>query len=384
MATDSTIDQRDPLTDVYTVSQLNLEARRLIESGFPPVWIEGEISNLARPRSGHIYFSLKDDACQVRCAMFRGQNSKLEFEPEDGMQVLASARVSLYPERGEFQLIVQYMEEAGAGALRRAFEILKQRLAAEGLFDEAGKRPLPAVPKRIGVLTSPTGAALRDILNVIERRFAGVEVVIYPVPVQGAQAAREILRMLELAGRRKECDVLILARGGGSIEDLWAFNDEALARGLRACPIPVVTGIGHEIDFTIADFAADHRAPTPSAAAELVTPDARHLLQRVLAARQRLATVLGARIEDERKHLDWLAKRLSLPRRRLQDLAQRVDELYLRLVRSARVLPAQRRARLQTLSARLDAKHPAALVRWHRGRHGDLRRRLDATMEQHL
>ncbi len=364
------------IKDVYTVSRLNLEVRSLIESSYPPIWVEGEISNLARPRSGHIYFSLKDDNCQVRCAMFRMQNRQLEFDPEDGMQVLANARVSLYPERGEFQLIIQYMEEAGAGALRRAYEALKQRLAAEGLFDEDKKRPLPEFPQTIGVVTSPTGAAIRDILHVIERRHPGVGVVIYPVPVQGAQAAPEIVRMIGVAGARSDCDVLILARGGGSIEDLWAFNDEQVARAIRACPIPVVTGIGHEVDFTIADFAADRRAPTPSAAAELVTPDVRHLITRIAGARQRLSNLAAALIRGLRESLDWYSKRLMLPRRRLLDLTQRVDELNLRLVRSARGVPVSRRAALAALAARLSARHPAAQIELHRARHVDLSRRL--------
>ncbi len=364
------------IKDVYTVSRLNLEVRSLIESSYPPIWVEGEISNLARPRSGHIYFSLKDDSCQVRCAMFRMANRQLEFDPEDGMQVLANARVSLYPERGEFQLIVQYMEEAGAGALRRAFEALKQRLAAEGLFDEEKKRPLPEFPDTIGVVTSPTGAALRDILHVVRRRHPGIRVVIYPVPVQGAQAAPEIVRMIGVAGARGECDVLILARGGGSIEDLWAFNDELLARAIRACPIPVVTGIGHEVDFTIADFAADRRAPTPSAAAELVTPDVRHLITRIAGSRQRLIQLMAALIRNQRENLDWLSKRLLLPRRRLLDLTQRVDELSLRMNRSARGVPVSRRAALAALNARLSARHPASQIELNRARHADLRRRL--------
>jgi len=371
------------IKDIYTVSRLNLEVRSLIESSYPPIWVEGEISNLARPRSGHIYFSLKDESSQVRCAMFRMQNRQLEFDPEDGMQVLANVRVSLYPERGEFQLIVQFMEEAGAGALRRAFEALKQRLAAEGLFDEQSKRALPEVPKTIGVVTSPTGAALRDILHVIRRRHPGVGVVIYPVPVQGAQAAPEIVRMISVAGARRDCDVLILARGGGSIEDLWAFNDEQVARAIRACPIPVVTGIGHEVDFTIADFAADRRAPTPSAAAELVTPDVRHLITRIGGSRQRLTTLITARIQNELENLQWLTKRLLLPRRRLLDLTQRVDELQMRLARSVRGVPVARRAALTALSARLGARHPATQVELHRARHIELRRRLlDVTRRQ--
>ena len=265
----------DPFArDVYTVSRLNLDARAILEEAFSTVWIEGEVSNLARPRSGHMYFTLKDESCQVRCAMFRMHNRTLSFAPEDGMQVLAHARVGLYPERGEFQLIVQYMEEAGAGALRRAFDALKNRLGAEGLFDAGHKRPLPVLPRCVGVVTSPTGAAVRDVLSVLGRRFPAVPVVIHPVPVQGAGAAEAIARMIDLACERSECDVLILARGGGSLEDLWSFNEEVVARAMHRASIPIVTGVGHEVDFTIADLVADLRAPTPSAAAESVVPDA--------------------------------------------------------------------------------------------------------------
>ena len=279
-----------PMRDIYTVSRLNLEARRLVEARFPPLWVEGELSNLARPRSGHLYFSLKDERCQVRCAMFRMQNRYLDFDPVNGMQVLAQVRVSLYPERGEFQLIVQYLEEAGAGALRRAFEALKRRLEGEGLFDDEGKRPIPKVPACIGILTSPTGAALRDILTVMRRRYPGVHAILYPVPVQGEGAAGRIAEMVDRAAARAECDVLVLARGGGSLEDLWCFNEEPVARAIHRCPIPIVTGIGHEVDFTIADLVADRRAPTPSAAAELVTPDAMQWRDAILRARLRLGT----------------------------------------------------------------------------------------------
>ncbi|MCW5574324.1 MAG: exodeoxyribonuclease VII large subunit, partial [Steroidobacteraceae bacterium] len=243
--------------NVYTVSRLNREVRLLLEQGIPGVWVEGEISNLARPSSGHWYFSLKDRDAQIRCAMFRQRNGSLKFQPNDGMAVLARGRVSLYEPRGDFQLIVEHLEEAGLGALQREFERLRDKLAAEGLFDEAVKRPLPAAPRRIGVVTSPTGAALRDILHVLARRFAPAAVLIYPTPVQGKAAVPGLLAALGHAARRAECDVLIVARGGGSLEDLWAFNDEQVARAIRAMPMPVVTGIGHEIDFTIADFAAD-------------------------------------------------------------------------------------------------------------------------------
>jgi exodeoxyribonuclease VII large subunit len=355
-----------PFRDIFTVSRLNLEARKLLEGSFARIWIEGEISNLARPRSGHIYFSLKDEQCQVRCAMFRTHNRQLAFTPENGQQVLAQARVSLYPERGDFQLIVQYLEEAGAGALRRAFDALKQRLAAEGLFDEAHKRPLPTLPRRIGVLSSPTGAALRDIVSVLARRFAAVPVLVYPVPVQGAEAAPEIVRMLDLANARAECDVLILARGGGSLEDLWAFNEESVARALRRSEIPVITGIGHEVDITIADFAADRRAATPSAAAELVSPDAAEWRQQLAAALARLARHVTRRVMEDRRTVAGLARRLQHPRRRLFDLSQRHDELNTRLGRAVRLHAEARRSRLATLRARLERRDPSLVLHGYR------------------
>ena len=252
--------------DVYTVARLNHEARALLETGLPSIWITGELSNLSRPASGHWYFTLKDEAAQVRCAMFRQRNQSARVVPRDGMQVLLRARVGLYEPRGDFQLIVDHLEEAGEGELRRRFEALKLRLAAEGLFDTARKRAPPRLPGRIGVVTSPTGAALRDVIQVLRRRFAAIPVLVYPVPVQGAAAAREIAAMLALADRRAEVDVLLLVRGGGSLEDLWAFNDETLARAIAELSVPLISGIGHEIDFTIADFVADARAPTPSAA----------------------------------------------------------------------------------------------------------------------
>ena len=377
-------DQPSPLRDVYTVSRLNLEARALLEGNFPRVWVEGEMSNLARPRSGHIYFSLKDENCQVRCAMFRMQNRALDFTPEDGMQVLALARVSLYPERGDFQLLVQYLEEAGAGALRRAFDALKQRLAAEGLFDDRHKRPLPTLARCIGVVTSPTGAALRDILSILRRRFPAIPVIVYPVPVQGAEAAPAIARMLDIAAARDECDVLILARGGGSLEDLWAFNDEGVARAIHRCTIPVVAGIGHEVDVTIADFAADRRAATPSAAAELVTPDRRELAQALAGALQRLKRRTVRRVAEQRALASGLARRLQHPQRRLTDLAQRLDELSLRLARALRAGVASRRARLATAHARLGRGDPSALLATQRLTWRGLDQRLHQRMLQEI
>lgn len=322
--------------EIWTVSRLNREARLLIETSFRVVWLEGELSNIAQPASGHLYFSLKDASAQLRCAMFRSRRQLLKFKPADGAHVIVRGRVSLYEPRGEFQFVAEHMEEAGSGALQREFENLKRRLGEEGLFDEALKRALPAMPARIGVITSPTGAAIRDIVSVLERRFPSVPVVVYPVPVQGAIAPARIVAMLHTAGTRAECDVLILARGGGSIEDLWAFNDEAVARAIRACPIPVVTGIGHEIDFTIADFAADRRAPTPSAAAELVVPD-RVELRRRLSDLARLAQRrVVQRIVRDGERVQWLEARLRQlhPGRRLQQQSQRLDEMEQRLRRA--------------------------------------------------
>ena len=365
-----------PAREVYTVSRLNLETRELLEDAFATVWIEGEVSNLARPRSGHIYFTLKDEHCQVRCAMFRMYNRGLAFAPEDGMHVLAHAKVSLYPERGEFQLIVQYMEEAGAGALRRAFEALKNRLGTEGLFDASHKRTLPTLPKRIGVITSATGAAVRDILSVLGRRFPAVPVLLYPVPVQGAGAAAEIAQMLDRASERAECNVLILARGGGSLEDLWAFNEEVVARAMHRASIPIVTGIGHEIDFTIADMVADLRAPTPSAAAESVVPDAIEWAARYRAIEVRLIAIARRMLSSSRERIRLMEKRLVHPRRRLFDHSQRLDAAALRLARSANAGVRERRARLATLGARLARQSPERVVSLHRTRCEALERRL--------
>jgi exodeoxyribonuclease VII large subunit len=322
--------------DIYTVARLNREARLLLESGLGTVWVEAEVSNFSRPASGHWYFSLKDRDAQLRCAMFRQRNLLARCTPRDGQRVLARGRVSLYEPRGDYQLLVEQLEDAGEGALRRAFEELRARLNAEGLLAAERKRPLPAVPARIGVITSPTGAAVRDILHVLALRFPAAAVLIYPVPVQGAAAAPAIAAALDLASARNECDVLILARGGGSLEDLWAFNDERVARALARCALPVVSGVGHETDVTIADFVADVRAPTPTAAAQLVVPDRRVWQQRLEllsrrfgAAVQRTLLEAGARL---RARQDRLGR--AHPGARLRQHAQRLDELELRLRRA--------------------------------------------------
>ena len=350
-----------PARQVLSVSQLNREARALLEGGFPLIWVEGEISNLSRPVSGHVYFSLKDAAAQVRCALFRNRATLLRFKPQDGLHVLMRARVSLYEARGDFQLIVEHMEEAGHGALQRAFEELKQKLAKQGLFDAAHKNPLPAVPRRIGVVTSPSGAAIRDILSVIRRRHAAVRVIVYPVPVQGEGSAEKIAAMIRLAAARAECDVLIVARGGGSLEDLWAFNEEIVARAIYACDIPVVSGVGHEIDFTIADFVADVRAPTPTGAAELVTPDSEAWLRNLEDTHRRLTRVIARTLSGLHERLAWCGERLEHlhPARLLRDHAQRVDELELRLRQSLHTDLRTRTTRFEGLRARLHQHSPA-------------------------
>ncbi|MGE0384216.1 MAG: exodeoxyribonuclease VII large subunit [Gammaproteobacteria bacterium] len=370
--------------DVYTPSRLNREVRTLVERRFPILWLEGEISNLSRPASGHMYFSLKDAQAQIRCAMFRARNVLMGFVPADGMHVLVRGRASLYEPRGEFQLIVEYVEPAGEGALRMAYEQLKRSLAAEGLFDAARKRPLPQFAGTVGVVTSPTGAAIRDIVSVLRRRQPGLPIIVYPVPVQGAGAAEKITAMLGRAARRSECDVLILARGGGSLEDLWAFNDERLARAIVASPIPIVTGVGHEIDFTIADFAADVRAPTPSAAAELVSQDARELMQRIRVLRTRLVRGIVDRLGTARIALAGLEPRLVHPGRRLEQLAQRLDDLNGRLRFALRSRQRDLAGSLAQLQAHLRRASPAPRIAIDLQRLAALRAALDGTMRERL
>jgi exodeoxyribonuclease VII large subunit len=367
-----------PDRDIYSVSRLNREVRVLLERGFGSLWLEAEISNFTRPSSGHWYFSLKDAVAQVRCAMFRQRNMLCAFTARDGQKVLVRARIGLYEPRGEYQLIVDHMEDAGLGALKRQFEELSAKLKQEGLFAAERKRPLPSLPRRIGIITSPTGAAVRDILHVLARRFPAVAVLIYPVPVQGAQAAAEIVAALEAAGRRAECDVLILARGGGSLEDLWAFNDERLARAIVASPIPVITGVGHEIDFTIADFAADARAPTPSAAAELVVPDAEEWLNTFVQIGARLQRGLRRRLAAHRERLRWLTGRLdqTSPAARLGAQAQRVDELEQSLVRALRRRFQEHRERLRWLTGRAALVSPSTRLTRQRLRLEDLDQQL--------
>ncbi len=353
-----------PTRVVYSVSRLNREVRQLLESGLAGLWVRGEISNLSRPASGHWYFSLKDRDAQLRCAMFRQRNQSIRFTPREGQQVLAFGRVSLYEPRGDYQLLVELIEEAGLGALQRAFEELKSRLAAEGLFASERKRALPNAPRRIGIITSPSGAAIRDILHILKRRFPVAQVLIYPSPVQGAAAVTALIAALQLAAVRAECDVLILARGGGTLEDLWCFNDERLARAMLRCPIPIVTGIGHEVDFTIADFVADLRAPTPSAAAQLVAPDASAWLHRLEQLTARFAAAVRRSLRGEQRQLEVLERRLQQahPGARLRQHSQRLDELEARLDRALRARLTTASARIGSAARALQAVSPLATL----------------------
>ncbi|MEE4249403.1 MAG: exodeoxyribonuclease VII large subunit [Alcanivoracaceae bacterium] len=361
---------------IWTVSRLNLEAQGLLESSFPLLWIEAELSNLSRPASGHLYFSLKDDRAQVSAAMFRNRAQLLRFAPRDGMQVLVRARVTLYVPRGNYQLVIEHMEEAGEGRLRREFEQLREKLRAEGLFDDDRKRPLPAFPRQIGVITSASGAALRDILQVLKRRAPQLPVLIYPAAVQGKDAPAQLRAALALANRRQECDVLIMARGGGSLEDLWAFNDEQLARDVAVSLIPVVSAVGHEVDVGLTDYVADLRAPTPSAAAELVSPDLEALGQQVETLGRRLAVHMQHRLQREQQRLGWLEKRLGRPEQRLQQVAQQIDELEARLRRHLQqrlALPGQH---LEQLKRRLHSRDPRVLLGFSENRLAGLTKRL--------
>jgi len=343
--------------EVLTVSQLNQRARQLLEDVFPQVWVEGEISNLARPASGHIYFTLKDGNAQVRCALFRQHALRVRQALRDGLAVKVRGKVSLFEGRGDYQLIADAVEPAGDGALRLAFEALKQKLAAEGLFAAERKRPLPAHPRRIGIVSSPTGAVIRDIISVFRRRAPQVELTLVPTAVQGREATAQIVRALKLADARG-FDAIILARGGGSLEDLWCFNEEVVARAIAACATPVVSAVGHETDVSISDFVADVRAPTPSAAAELLAPHAGDLQQRLDGLRRRLILRIQDRLTRERLRLEGTARRLRHPGERLRQQAQRLDDLDMRLRRAFERQLQVRQERIGRLQTRLQAQHP--------------------------
>ena len=369
---------------IFTVTRLNSAVRMILEQDLGLVWLTGELSNLAMPSSGHWYFSLKDISAQVRCAMFKGNNRRVPFRPQDGMQVLVQARVSLYEPRGDYQLIIESMQPAGDGMLALRFEELKRRLGAEGLFDEGRKRPLPREPRAVGLVTSATGAALHDMLTVLGRRAPDLPVFIYPTQVQGSAATAQIVAAITLANRRAEVDVLIVGRGGGSLEDLWCFNEEAVARAIAHSTIPVVSAVGHEVDVTISDFAADLRAPTPSAAAELVAPDRSARAQRLVHLKQRLVQAISRRQTAARHGFALLQKRLDHqdPKRRLEQQSQRLDELSGRLQHLLNLRLHQGERRLANLELRLQARSPEKLLAAGKRRHQLAQERLHTLMNK--
>ena len=347
---------------ILSVSELLRSVRDALERRFPLAWVRGELSNLSRAPSGHLYFTLKDRAAQVDCVMFRSRAAALDWEPRDGMQVEVRAAPTLYEPRGRFQLTVEAMRRAGLGPLHERFLRLKEKLGAEGVFDPALKRELPAFPKTIGIVTSLAAAALRDVLTTLERRNPAIEVIVYPASVQGEAAADRIATMLKRASRRAECEVLLLVRGGGSLEDLWPFNEEVVARAIRASSIPVVAGIGHETDFTIADFAADRRAPTPTAAAELVSPGKEHLLRKVSECVRCLVREMQRKLQYAAQALDAYGKRLVHPAQRLRSHQQLVAQLKARLAFGFSHKVHRCQAHLAELHATLRSMDPTAVL----------------------
>jgi exodeoxyribonuclease VII large subunit len=333
--------------DIYSISRLTREVRTVLESGFPLLWIEGEISNLAVPASGHWYFTLKDESSQIRCAMFRNKNKLVEATPENGKKILIRARISLYEARGEFQCIVEHLEDAGTGLLQQKYDELKNKLNSEGLFNSEYKSPIPNISACIGIITSPTGAAIHDILTTLNRRYPSQKIIIYPTLVQGNKASIQISQAIKTAEKRNECDCLILSRGGGSLENLWSFNEENVARSIFNCKIPIITGIGHEVDITIADFVADHRAPTPTAAAEFVSPDQKSLSENLSKIFLRLKRTINQIILQKNDNIKLYYSRLIHPGHYLQTVAQRLDEISLRI-------NSNQSQKLKNFSARLN------------------------------
>lgn len=348
---------------VLSVEQLNLQIKRLLEGQIGSVWVRAELSNFKAHTSGHFYFSLKDASSQISAVMFRGSNSRLKFKPQDGMEVVVRGTVTAYAPRGNYQIVCDMMEPVGAGALQKAYEQLREKLKAEGLFESARKKPIPHFPRHVAVVTSPTGAAIRDILNVMGRRAQSVQVTVVPTIVQGAAAAPKICEALSLALKLPDVDVIIVGRGGGSIEDMWCFNDETLARQIAASGIPIISAVGHEIDFTIADFVADLRAPTPSAAAELVAKSSNEITTKLSQLERLLGVTLDRQLKTLSHKLRGLSSRLVDPRRRLQDLSQRNDDLMTRLELASKNIFQQRRQKLQMRDLQLVKASEASLVR---------------------
>ncbi|MFP3425065.1 exodeoxyribonuclease VII large subunit [Pseudoalteromonas sp. SIMBA_162] len=375
-----------PSQTVYTVSRLNREIRTVLEQGFASLVLTGEISNFIAPASGHWYFSLKDDKAQIKAAMWRGNNRSQSYRPENGAQVTVKARVSLYEPRGDYQLIVEHMEPAGEGQLKQEFDALKMRLAAEGLFSSAYKKPLPQNINRIGVITSATGAAIKDILTVLKRRAPQLEVIIYPAMVQGKEAHIHLINQIELANTRNEVDILILGRGGGSLEDLWCFNHEQLARAIHNSDLPIISAVGHEIDTTISDYVADMRAPTPSAAAELVSPNTQELHSKVTQLINRLNNAFKHSIADKRALATQLQHRLNLchPRNQLNQKAQRLDELSIALQQAMQNRLYQQERTLNNLTPRLMRQSPDKKLAQASHQLSQLQARLNQAIQQQL
>lgn len=367
---------------VLTVSELNRMARRALESALPLLWVEGEVSNFTAAASGHWYFSLKDASAQVRCVMFRGRNQYADFVPANGDHVEIRALPSLYEARGEFQLGAEAIRRAGAGRLYEAFLKLKAKLEAEGLFDPDKKRALPGFPRCLGIVTSPRAAALQDVLTSLERRMPGLPVIIYPTPVQGQGAGAQIAAAIRQAGRRRECDVLLVCRGGGSLEDLWAFNEEAVARAIAACPIPVVSGVGHETDFTLADFAADLRAPTPTAAAELASPEQGALSLQLDRLASQMRQHSSRLLHNQMQQLDYLARRLLHPSEQIRRQQARLDLLAQQLLSRQQTRLAREASRLHQFSARLIS--PAARIAGEHQRIRSIQERMQSRVKDSL
>ncbi len=371
--------RRQPSGDqpqVFSVSDVNKAVKGTLESGFPLLWIKGELSNFKPHTSGHWYFSLKDSRSQISAVMFKGFNQQIRFRPRDGMEVIVRGKITVYEPRGNYQVFCELMEPVGAGAMQMAFEQLKAKLQAEGLFEQARKRPLPTMPRHIAVVTSPTGAAIRDILHVLERRFKGLKITVAPAVVQGEQAPQSIVAALEMVNRLSDVDAVIVGRGGGSMEDLWCFNDEKVVRAIAAMKVPTISAVGHEIDFTIPDFVADVRAPTPSAAAEIVVKSAAELAERLKLHRNLLQQLMGHSLTLLKRKLLSTQQRLVDPKRRLADLILRCDELHGRLLQSIERILRDQRSHLELVQHRMGS--PAERIERLRGRIAEARLRLAA------
>ncbi|WP_417223983.1 exodeoxyribonuclease VII large subunit [Amphritea sp.] len=364
-----------------SVTELNRQVKSLLESSFLTIHVEGELSNVVKASSGHWYFTLKDRGAQVRCAMFRNRNQYLKYQAKNGDKVVVRAKVSLYPGRGDYQLICDYIEESGIGSLQQAYEALKQKLLQQGLFDPAFKKPIPTHPQHLGVITSPTGAAVHDILTVLRRRFPSLPVTLFPTAVQGAEAATQIANAIQLANEDGRCDVLIVGRGGGSLEDLWPFNEEVVAHSIFHSHIPIISAVGHEVDVSIADFVADLRAATPSAAAELISPDQQQILLRLQQIQQRLIQAWKRNHQQQQQRLQWTRSRLRHPGDKLKEQAQKLDDLELRMRRAVRHTIERQQQQFSQLQQRYQRCSPSPRIVAGQQRKDELEHRLVSLMQ---